>query len=225
VSFIGDLKRLQEALGMIRADPASEDPERAVTLDQLFGIYQVRLRADCSQAKERDDAAPGDQPESRPEPDADHPDVKPGVYDGLVVSASRACRIRAWQRRPGDAPDKTQQVKLADSRFWVQDSRYLTILPTSRGFLVTRAAQYNFAGGQATGITDNRPSEALAVVSLPGTIVGGLISGVTSVFTNQSAVTNAQAGVIAAQTSLLNDQASLLAAQTALAKAKAAPPD
>jgi hypothetical protein len=138
-----------------------------------------------------------------------------GVYDGLIVSASRACRIDARQAQTG-AP-------LANADIWVQDSRYLTRLPMQRAFLVTRTVEYDFQNGSATGVIDNRPSSMQALVALPGNIVAALIGGVTSTVTNRNALTNDQTAAVTAQINLLNARTQYLTAQKALQAASAPP--
>lgn len=145
-------------------------------------LLNVNVIFDCSQAAGEDDSKPPTGLPEGVEASADH------VYDGLVVSASRVCRATAVQFQRGataegvETPAKATAlpVQLTDISFWAQDSRYLTLLPTKRGVLVPRAVDYEFKGGVPTGVTDSRPSEAKAAVSLPGNIVGALIGGVTS---------------------------------------------
>jgi hypothetical protein len=143
-----------------------------------------------------------------------------------VVSASRACRFTAKQQRPlTDPPPKVSPppLILAQSYLWAQDSRYLTVLPTQRGFLVARSVAYQFANGQATGVTDSRPSELLAAVSLPSAVVGSFFSGVSTAFTNSQTITNGKTADLTAQTNYLTAQTNYLAAQAALKTAKQPP--
>jgi len=160
----------------------------------------------------------GELPENAPANNDSGDPRTPGVYDGIVVSAARACEFTARQDRTG----LTGGAPLAFNHFWAQDSRYLTLLPTTRGFLVQRTVGYTFANGQATGVSDSRPSEALAIVSFPGTVLGSFFSGVTAAATNNQAFNNAKTAGLNAQYSNLQAQVNVLNEQAALKTAKAA---
>ncbi len=192
---------------------------------ETLSKYALDIRFDCSQRSGT--PLPDGIPENAPAKNDWGGPSKEGVYDGLVVSASHACKFSAIQNRPISDPAKgaaaTQPVIVTQSYLWAQDNRDLVILPTDRGFLVARSVSYTFTNGQATGVTDSRPSEALAVVSFPGTVVGAFFSGVTSAFTNGQTVTNGKTADIDAETANLTAQANYLAAQAALQKAKSPP--
>jgi len=183
------------------------DPSATIKL--LANQFGLSLKLDCSGRKPSGETRADGDPENVKQPIA-----AKGVYDGIVVSASRSCRLRAVQKRGGETLLVTQNY------FWAQDSRDLMILPTSRGFLVKRSVGYTFASGQATGVTDSRPSEALAIVSFPGTVIGSFVGGLASGATNRSAKTGAMTTELTAQTTNLTAQTNYLTAQAQLKKAQ-----
>ena len=186
-------------------------------LKYINAALKVTVDFKCS-ARDPDPPTANEQPENAPARN-DYGQLRAtGVYDGLVVSAPRACEFRATQKNEGMGVE----LPLALNHFWAQDSRYLMLLPTSRGFLVARSVTYTFANGQATGVTDSRPSEALALFSTLGSIPGAFFGGVTTAATNNQAFTNASTANITAQTNNLTAQDNLLTAQTTLKNAKAA---
>jgi hypothetical protein len=196
------------------------------TVVDRLGKYDLTVKIKCAR---RGGAAPDGHTEENPlieNGPKDDTGKYTGQYDGLVVSASRACVAEASQNRSKNN-EGSETVALAQNYFWAQDDRYLSILPTNRGFLVQRSVAYTFANGQPTGVTDSRPSEALALVSLPGTVVGSFFSGVTSAFTNAQTVTNGKAALLNAQTAYLTALANYnaaLAAQAAGGKPTPTPP-
>lgn len=147
------------------------------------------------------------------------------AINGLVVSASRPCQLIATQKR--NFPEATSMASaqvdmpLAVGRYWVQDSRYLRVLPAKRGGLAIRNVAYTFANGQPTGVSYTHNSETAAWVTLPATIVGAFISGITSGTSAKSSISSSQTSSIAAQTAALTAQTNYLAAQAALAAAEA----
>ena len=188
-----------------------------VLLSQALNAFRVSLDVRC---------APRSEDEKLPDPAskvpmgdrADHPEnaTSAAVYDGLVVSATRPCRLEARQARLGfpGAPDGgLTDLPIAETAFSAQDSRYLTILPTQRGFLVARSVGYTFSGGLPTGVTDSRPSEALAVVSFPGQVVGAFFSGLSSAYSNRQTGVKGHTDEINAEANLYTAQAALVAAQ------------
>jgi hypothetical protein len=195
--------------------PASRFGGQLAALKAYFGL-DVQMK--CSPR--------GPRPDS-PAPDDGVPENAPksvnGAYDGIVVSGPRACQFRAIQSRSAEQAGAFANVVVTQSYFWAEDSRYLTILPTTRGFMVARNVAYTFAGGQPTGVSDSRPSEALAVVSFPGAVVGSFFSGLTSAVTNRQAFTNGKTTDLTTQTNYLTAQTNYLAAQAALQKAKVPP--
>jgi hypothetical protein len=182
------------------------DPALKTALD----VYSLKTGLSCSPRK----GAAAGGPEIVKADDA----TTGGVYNGIVVSASRACRLTV-QKLPKAGADNGW-LGLADTSFWAQDSRVLMLLPTNRGLFVNRATEYDFASGQATAVTDTRPSEAAAFVALPGSIVGAFFSGVTTAFTNKKSVVDAQTAQVTAQSNMLTAQANYLTAQATLAKAQ-----
>ena len=188
---------------------STTDPKPSI--DDLQKLFGLTLKLECSPRKAEAGAADVSRPEN----------VKPaaaniGVYDGIVVSASRSCRLRGTQVH------QNTSMLVAQSYFWAQDSRDLTVLPTSRGFLVKRSVGYTFASGQPTGVTDSRPSEALALVSFPGAVIGSFVGGIATGATSRTAKTGARTTELTAQTNYLTAQANYLAAQAQVAKAKSA---
>jgi hypothetical protein len=203
-----DLRAAAVATRRLPGRTPAEARSRAVEQARVvLARYGLSLSMSCSA---RQGAVAGDIPEgASAEEQRDH------VYGGIVVSAARSCRFDATQDRSGQA--------LANAELWVQDSRYLTLLPMQRAALVARTAEYDFSGGQATGVTDNRPSTAAALVALPGNIAGALVSGVTANFTNRNAVTNDQTAQLNAQAGKLNAEAALIKAKAALQAAQPPP--
>ncbi len=202
--------------------PASASELRAAAREKvmkaLTDSFNLTLSLTCAARGTDPDAPPpaaGIPENAPPLTDAAGETVKPGVYDGIVVSASRPCSLTATQKRLGvpGSPDVPTDVEIAQSYFLAQDSRYLTILPTQRGVLVARSVAYTFAGGQPTGVTDSRPSEALAIVSFPGQVVGSFFTGVTSSFTNSQAVLNGKTADLTAQVNYLTAKTNLIQAQ------------
>ena len=176
-------------------------------LDRL-APYSVSLDLNCSplRTQQFDTGVPDNAVDAE---DSDHAKASSYIYDGLVVSTPRACLFQAKQLRSGVT------TVVARSPLWTQDSRYLTLLPTPRGFLVARSVAYTFAGGQPTGVTDNRPSEGLALLSFPGTVIGSFFSGLTSAFTNSQVGVTGQTTAVTNQAAKYNAIEADLAAQNA----------
>ena len=208
------------------------DPPSAhrVLLSQALEAFRVSLDLHCAPRSEgeqspkpaSDKSMGGKAPKPAwDEPLADRsatPENAPSakIYDGLVVSATRPCRLEASQARSGfpGAPDgKLTVLPIAETAFTAQDSRYLTILPTQRGFLVARSVGYTFSGGLPTGVTDSRPSEALAFVAFPGQVVGAFFSGLSSAYSNRQTGVKGHTDEINAEANLYTAQAALVAAQ------------
>jgi len=193
--------------------PAVTASETGKSIAARLASYHVSLYLDCSP---RTSAHVGDGiPETASDSDDYDRPTATGVYDGLIVSASRACRFQARQDRPVQG-----QVLVAQNFLWAQDSRYLVRLPTQRGLLVARSVTYNFAGGQATGVTDSRPSEIQALVALPGAVVGSFFTGVSSAVTNGQTLTSAKTANLSAQTAYWNAQTASLTAKHNLSNAQ-----
>ena len=140
------------------------------------------------------------------------PTLETGVYDGLIMSSARSCNIQV--RRKG------QDYAVATQTFWVQDSSHLRAVPLKRVALITHTIGYDFAGGVASDVAENRPSVVAAAVAIPGDLVGAFFSGVTSAFTTRKGVIDNQSGNISAQTGLVNAQTANLKAQADLKKAQ-----
>ncbi|HEY1753653.1 MAG TPA: hypothetical protein VGG29_20520 [Caulobacteraceae bacterium] len=187
---------------------AARQAARRASAELVLARYGVAVELSCSPRPEGADWDPAI-------PEGQSAAATGGVYDGLIVSASRACRV--------DARQAATSEPLANADLWVQDSRYLTRLPMRRAFLVTRTVEYDFQNGSATGVSDNRPSSAQALVALPGNVVAALIGGVTSAITSRNTVTNDQTAAITAKVNLLNAQTQYLTAQKALQAASASP--
>ena len=178
--------------------------------------YPLTLEARCSHV-----AAAAAPSEESPDLEATrfhpHPSQRgavPYVYNGLIMSTSRACRFRVMH-------DGTT-LAVADQSFWVQDSRYLRAIPLKRIALVTHTVGYDFSGGQATDATENRPSVVAAAAALPGDLVGAFFSGITASFTNKKGVIDNQTAGVTAQTNLLTAQTNYLKAKADLKTANGA---
>ena len=190
----------------------------AKNLNDVFG---VALSMRCSTR----DVAKNDPSEDKREDGrfenvaAKHTDK--GVYDGIVVSATRSCQFWSTQTlSAAQTGDVDRSILTSMNNFWAQDSRYLTLLPTRRGFLVARSVTYTFSGGQATGVSDSRPSEASALFSLPGQSIGAFVGGVTSGVTDKQVFKTGQTSDYNAQAGYWNAQAAAYQAQAAAQKAK-----
>lgn len=204
---------LYASIGDLSADPAApaSSPYVQQQLSDISKNYAVQLALECSP---RGPVPADGLPENAPQ------NATPGLYAGLVVSAPRACMFEALQKRSAiNLP-----VLLTRNYLWTQDSRYLTILPTRRGFLVQRSVAYTFANGQSTGVTDSRPSEALAFVSFPGAVIGSFFTGISAGVTNSQAYTTGKTSDLTAQTNYLTAQTNYLSAKSTAQKAEAAAP-
>lgn len=153
--------------------------------------------------------------------------------DGLVVSGQRSCELlvlKSTSWKPGDA---TIDFKSADtvSRtfFLAADSRSQQVVPISRTSLIARTNGYEFTDGRMTSLSYDKPSNALAVVSLPLKATGEVISGLSTAVQGQQGLIKAQsdlvlakAGQSKADAEVYNAKAALLKAQTDLLAAQAA---
>ncbi len=220
-TFVDDLVKAAGwiSLAQSRARQDGNEVPTGLDADFIFARYGIALDTRCSQRRTAESAS-ADANKGAAAETNDLGAITPegaitadGVYDGLVVSASRSCRIDARQVDTG--------LPLANANLWLQDSRYLTLLPMQRAALVPRTVEYDFQNGSATGVSDNRPSTAAALVALPGNIAGSLVSGVTAAVTNRNTVTNDKTSQLTTQTNYLAAQTQLLNAQLALKKAQA----
>ena len=110
---------------------------------------------------------------------------------------------------------------VVQSYLWEQDSRYLTLLPTKPWFPRSPERRIRLLEGTADRRDRQSPSEALALVSLPGAIIGGFVGGIATGAGARQAKTGVRTKDLTAQSDYPTAQTNYLAAQANLEKAKA----
>jgi hypothetical protein len=129
------------------------------------------------------------------------------AIEGVAISTPRACEVIAQKQGEEAGPHPVWSVLALDSA--APSEGYLL-----RTQLIKRGSVYTLDGGRVTEVSSDKPSTGLAVVALPGTVIGGLFSGVVSGIQGPQ-------GMYKAQADYLNAKASVYSAQAALEDAKA----
>jgi hypothetical protein len=110
-----------------------------------------------------------------------------------------------------------------DAQSWslsVLDSRRPLHAELLRTRMVKRTHGYEFKDGQLTQATYEKPSDAAAIVALPGNLVGSLLSGISAGLQGRQGTYKDQAALLDARASVYNSQAALIKAKAAAEAAK-----
>jgi hypothetical protein len=160
---------------------------------------------------------------------------------GLVLNARSASEVEL-QKHASDGvffhPPTTVTIKIVprnDARLLVQktelripDRNQLAVFDLRRMAFVKRTTNLAFVEGNLTTVTETRPSQVLAAVTIPADLASKAASAIPSIVKiqndNANASTNAETARINAQTALINAESQRLRAEEALNQLRAAGP-
>jgi hypothetical protein len=158
---------------------------------------------------------------------------------GLILNARSASEAEL-QKHSSDGvffhPPTTVTIKItpqSGTRLLVQktelripDKNQLAVFDLRRMALVKRTTNLVFSEGNLTTVTETRPSQVLAAVSIPADLAAKAATAIPSIIKiqneNANASTNAETARINAQTALINAETSRLKAEDALNQLRAA---
>jgi len=182
-------------------DPRPPFPKTTwLTLDQLTNGARVNdvlgIRGACGDMARDGDDKPPDATLTKPK-------ASPTTFAGVVTAMPRPCEVTATY----------DDAQLAYFTFVAMDDSRPLVLPLDRTRFVKREMSYEFANGAVTHAKDSRPSPAMAVVGLPGQIIGGVFSGVTDTFKGRASAEDQQRQYYDAEAARIQAQAALIKAQ------------
>jgi hypothetical protein len=141
------------------------------------------------------------------------------TYSGVMVSTLTPCKLTtALVPRDGTPGDDEPVAQQAYFSAW--NSRQPIPMPLNRTSLVSRTTTYGFSQGRVTSADYDKSSDALAAATLPGTIITGAISGLSTAIQGRQGVTKAEADRLNAQASVYTAQAALLDAKVKAAQSQ-----
>lgn len=142
----------------------------------------------------------------------------PPESNGVLVSSLVPCQLTTKLK---EARDQGQDPPARTAYFSAWDPSVPVALPLNRTALVPRTTTYAFSQGRQTSADYDKPSDGLAAATLPGTIILGAISGLSSAIQGRQSVTDAETARIKARASLYDAQAGLYDSQVKAMTAKA----
>jgi hypothetical protein len=89
----------------------------------------------------------------------------------------------------------------------------LVSVPVARSPFVERKTKLTFVDGIPTKIDHNKPSEALGLASIPGAVIGSIVSGLGQAATDQKAQIESATALVGAQKAHVEAQQNLVKAQ------------
>jgi len=105
-------------------------------------------------------------------------------------------------------------VFLGRTFFLAADSRRSRAVPVTRSSLIARTDSYEFSDGRVTSMAYEKPSDALALASLPFNAIGGIVSGLSTALQGRQSMIKAEADLITAQASVIEARTGELKART-----------
>ena len=142
-------------------------------------------------------------------------ELKNGSADGVFFHPPTTVTIKVT---PKNACLRLAQI--TDIR--IPDQHQLAVFDLRRMALVKRTTNLAFVEGNLTTVTETRPSQVLAAVTIPADLASKAASAVPSIIKIQNdtanANTNAEAAKLNAQTALLNAETQKMKAEAALAQ-------
>lgn len=119
-------------------------------------------------------------------------------------------------------PRNKERLLLQMTDIRIPDKHQLAVFDLRRMALVKRTTNLAFVEGNLTTVTETRPSQMLAAVTIPADLAAKAAAAVPSLVKIQNdtanASTNAEAAKLNAQTALLNAETQKMKAETALAQ-------
>ncbi len=134
--------------------------------------------------------------------------------EGLVLALPMSCRFRIT----------LEESIIGQGAFLGTADRWLYVMPVHRQVFVRNETRLTLTDGALTEANLKRPSPVAAIVQLPGTILGGVVSGITAGLEGDEAIRNAEVARLRAETALLAARAEREARQTPQAAPPASPP-